>query len=233
MGTHTPRQLPSSSSGELRRGTGRRNRHWNSCRRGPRPDACLGSRVQLPHDAVACCNHPLRERESSTSGSLAAATSPATSATAWLQVTNACNLRCRVRRSGECPALPGTARGSGHGARRLRPVPEPAQEAKGTLTQGLASEQGRQDDREAHSSLNEGDDFTEHWVQYPDAYRSTERDDAHACSSPASLFPPCRRHGMFLQEMPPGTIAVRVTRSGLLTIVPLRHACSHVVTALG
>jgi hypothetical protein len=70
------------------------------------------------------------------------------------------------------------------GRRRLRAIAEPAKEAKRALAQGFAAEQRSHDDRENHYDLDEGDDFTEHGMEYPDADWGSQRGNGSAHRPP-------------------------------------------------
>ena len=76
--------------------------------------------------------------------------------------------------------------------RRLRPVPEPAQEAECALAQDQVPEQGGSDDGEHHHYLYDGESLAENGMKHSDADRNTERSDAGAHRPPRRAFSECR-----------------------------------------
>jgi hypothetical protein len=74
------------------------------------------------------------------------------------------------------------------GFRRLRSIPDPAQEAEGSFAQGWAREEGRANDREHHYYLDDGDNHAEHEMQNPDADGSRQRGDPGAHRPPRCAF---------------------------------------------
>ncbi len=69
-----------------------------------------------------------------------------------------------------------TGRMAGRRTGRLWPIPDPAQEAEGALTQRVAPEQGCTDDRQHYCQLDADNDRAESKMEYPDADRGSERD---------------------------------------------------------
>jgi hypothetical protein len=96
----------------------------------------------------------------------------------------------------------------GSGFRRLRSIPDPAQQAEGSFAQGGAPEESRAKDCERHYHLDDGDNLAEHGMQNPDADGSRQRGDPGAHRPPGRAFSSGRRQGPCLAA---GATGIRLT----------------------